>query len=226
MESSNAIIELKQRIAAVYSHLCDRFSEFPKGRETWYELARGEQFECEALKRLGENSEWERDRIELESLSNAIQELDCQARRAELGLDEAYRISWDISRIQVELMALIMESVEFPQSLEIKNIAAMMSASLVNLYNMIEKSMSPQLRGVMSRTRVQLIALNLTFLELDIKNYLTAILGLSYLLAGESTGEQMKKLLDETHQYCTVVRNAMVQLERIRTQLRYSECEQ
>jgi len=67
------------------------------------------------------------------------------------------------------------------------------------------------------------MALNLNFLEFDIKNYLTGILGMSQMLAADLSGEQMREWLDKTYRYCNEIRCAILQLEKLRLELTQRE---
>ncbi len=204
--------------------LSDRFPKFPKAQETWNELATGEEFQCQVLTQLARNTEIQGENVKLESPRQALQELERQGRMEDLRLEEAYQISLDVSRIQVELMASLIESVEFPHSIEIKNVAAVTSNNLLNLFDMMEKYTSASdLRTAVARTRIQLMALNLNFLEFDIKNYLTGILGMSQMLAADSSGENMREWLDKTYHYCNEIRSAILQLEKLRLELTQQE---
>lgn len=221
MEISQSLIDIKQRIASVYSLLGDRFAQFPRAKETWGNLATGEEFQCRALKQLSENVELGGDASTLQRLSDSVSGLYRQASAAELNLEGAYKLSLELSWIQVDLIAFIVDNMEFPHSLEVRNIAAVMSTNLLSLYDMMEKSMTgSSLRKPLHRTRVRLIMLNLVFLEFDMRNYLTGILGLSRLLSIEAGGEEeMKQTLDEIYRFCNVVRDSMQGLEGIRKRL-------
>jgi len=218
------IVGLKQRIAEVYGHLAERMPNFPKAQETWYELVQSERYHCESLERLAEQTEVSGEREKIETLSCLVAELDKRSRAPNLKLEEAYQISLDLSSFQVELMAHLVEKMEFPQSIEVKNMASIMSASLLQLYDMVEKyTAATDLRSAVLRTKVQLLGLQLTFLEFDVKNYLTAVMGLSHMLAGEVVGERTKTLLDETYQCSTHLRDLLRNMERVRRELTSSE---
>jgi hypothetical protein len=217
-------VGLKQRIAAVYGLLAERMPHFPKAQETWYELAESERYHCEKLAHLAEHIEIGGDGEKIEALSGMVGQLEKRARAPDLKLEEAYQISLDLSSYQVELMAYVVERIEFPQSLEIKNMASTMSASLLQLYDMVEKyTAATDLRSAVMRTKVQLLGLQLTFLEFDVKNYLTAVLGLSHMLAREVLGERTKTLLEETYQYSTQLHDTLRNMERVRRELTSSE---
>ena len=221
MEISQSLIDIKQRIASVYSLLGDRFAQFPRAKETWSSLATGEEFQCRALKQLSENVEIGGDPPALQQLSDSVTLLCAQGSAAELNLEGAYKLSLELSWIQVDLIAFLVDNMEFPHSLEVRNIAAVMSTNLLNLYDMIEKSMTGSaLRKPLYRTRVRLIMLNLVFLEFDMRNYLTGILGLSRLLSQEAGAEEgMKQTIEEIYRFCNVARDAMQGLEGIRKRL-------
>lgn len=204
--------------------LSDRFPKFPKAQETWNQLATGEEFQCRVLTQLASNAEIQGDNLKLESPRQALKELERQGRMEDLRLEEAYQISLEVSRVQVEMMAGLIECVEFPHSIEIKNVAAVMSNNLLSLFDMMEKYTSASdLRTAVARTRAQLMALNLNFMEFDIKNYLTGILVMSQMLAADSTGEKMKDWLDKTYRYCNEIRSAILQLEKLRLELTQRE---
>ncbi|MBI3940794.1 MAG: hypothetical protein HY315_08165 [Acidobacteria bacterium] len=226
MEGFTPIIELKQRIAAVYALLSDRFREFPKACQTWSQLAEGERFQCQTLRQLAESADLECSEAKLESLAAALASLERQAQPPQLQLKEAYQISLDLSGIQLDVMAHLVEQMEFPQSVEIKNIASAMSTGLLNLYEMMEKPMAAlALQRVVSRTRLRLLSLGLMFLEFDIRNYLTGIMGMSRMLSGESGAEETERMVDAMYTHCDAVRKAMDKLEAIRLQLTEMEKE-
>ena len=220
METFASVIQLKQQIGSIYSILSDRFPRFPKAQETWNQLTTGEEFQCVVLTQLANSAEIQGELPKLNSLRQALKELERQTKVEDLRLEEAYQISLEVSHIQVELMAYLIESVEFPHSIEIKNVAAVMSNNLLSLFDMMEKYTSASdLRAAVARTKVQLMALNLNFLEFDIKNYLTGILGMSQMLAADLSGDQMKEWLDKTYRYCNDIRCAVLQLEKLRLEL-------
>ena len=220
MKDFKVVIELKQRIAALYSLLSERFPEFPKARETWRKLAEGESFQCEILQRWGEELGLGEEDSGLESSVSELSGLEKLARLPQLHLEDAYQISLDTSSLQLDAMRYLLEQVEFPQSIEVKNLSAVMAANLLELYDMMEKSMSAlRVHGAVARTRVRLMALNLLFLEFDIRNYLTGIMGMSRMLSDEFRGEEGRKLLEATYEHCGTVRDAMKRLEEIRLRL-------
>jgi nitrogen-specific signal transduction histidine kinase len=224
LELLNSVVGIKQRIAAAYAGLAGSFEEFPKATETWKELSRGELFQCEMLENFSFGRGLAGKSPLLDSMRGAADALVEQSSASRLRLDEAYQISLDLSALQLELMALMAEHIEFPQSLEVKNIATVMSSNLLQLYDMMEKSISaPSLRMAMGRNRAQLMALSLTFLEFDIKNYLTGVLGLCRLMSGETSHEHTRQLLNQVYDYCDGVRSTLSQLEKIRVELMYPD---
>ena len=224
LEVLNSLVEIKRRIAGAYGNLAARFKEFPKAQETWKEMARGEEFQSDMLSKFALGPGLANDSGSLIRLRASAETLFKQSGAAGIRLDEAYQVSLDLSALQLELMALLAEHVEFPQSLEVKNIATVMSSNLLQLYDMMEKSISaPSLRQAMDHNRAQLIALSLTFLEFDIKNYLTGVLGLCRLLSVETSHEYERNLLEQVYRHCDDVRLRLTHLEKIRLELMYPE---